>query len=34
MSRLWDLIARAVTAAIFGPIDRTVCAFANRTHHH
>ena len=33
MNRLWDLIARAVTAIIFGPIDRTVCRWAELTHH-
>lgn len=32
MTRLCDVLARLFVAVAFGPVDRTVCAFANRTH--
>lgn len=31
MTRVFDILARLVVAVVFGPVDRTVCAFANRT---
>ena len=33
MNTVCTLLARAVVGFIWGPVDRTVCAWANRTHH-
>jgi hypothetical protein len=32
MNRLWNLVALAVVGFVWGPVDRTVCAWANVTH--
>lgn len=32
MTPLWNAIARLVVAAIWGPVDRTVCRWAEVTH--
>lgn len=32
MSAAWDFIARAFVGFVFGPLDRTACAWANHTH--
>ena len=32
MSTVWDSLAWLVVASVFGPIDRTVCRFAEITH--
>lgn len=31
MTPLWNALARLVVAAIWGPVDRTVCRFAQLT---
>lgn len=32
MTPIWNAIGRLVVAFVFGPVDRTVCRFANVTH--
>ena len=32
MNRASTLLARALVALVFGPVDRTVCRFAEVTH--
>lgn len=32
MTPVWNLLARLIVAAAFGPVDRTVCRFAEVTH--
>ena len=31
MNAVWDAIGRAVVAFVWGPVDRTVCRFAEIT---
>lgn len=31
MTRVFDVLARLFVAVVFGPVDRTVCAWSNRT---
>lgn len=32
MTAIYDALARLIVAAVFGPIDRAICAWTHETH--